>query len=238
MKIVPLNRLLICLMCSFAVSSPATAQLAVDRLWLDLEASASPRSDVLLRNESEDRYYIAIQAFEIINPGTDQEERRSIANPEELGLLITPNRLVMEPDAMRSIRVVSLNQPAVDRVYRLLIAPQVGAIEMDPGEGHSVAIKLLAAYDVLISVRPRDANADIVAERVGNELILRNQGNSNAVLYEGTACSAHRADDCEPVGSRRLYAGNEWRIPLRNVDDQVQFQIQRFARLDPTRITF
>lgn len=222
---------------SFAM--PAHAQLAVDRLWVDLEAGGAPRSDVLLRNESDDRYYIAIQAFEIVNPGTDKEERRALANPEEMGLLVTPNRMVMDPDAMRSIRVVALNQPQTDRVYRLLISPQVGAVEVDPGEdGRAFALKVLAAYDLLVSVRPEKAVANIVSERVGNELVLRNQGNSNAVLFEGTACLAGRSEDCTPIDARRLYAGNEWRIPLRSADDKVRFRIQRFAGQEPTDISF
>src|SRR3546814_2712942 len=110
--------------------APAHAQLSVDRLWVDFEPGASRRADVVVRNESPDRYYITITAAEIIQPGTKEEKRVETTDPEVLGLWVTPNRLVIDPGGMRSVRVVSLDvQLTNDRFYRVKTTPQVGDIQ-------------------------------------------------------------------------------------------------------------
>lgn len=136
-------------------SAQASAQLAIDRLWVDLDDSGAGRSDLVVRNESDDIYYITVTPAEITAPGTDAQKRETHADPEELGLLVTPNRLVLRPEEMRAIRIVSLNQDLeTDRVYRVNITPQIGEISYDQEavENRGLALKLLAAFDVLVTV--------------------------------------------------------------------------------------
>ena len=54
-----------------AVSVPAYAQLAIDRLWVDFEPGAQPRADVVIRNESADSYYISVSTVEVADPGAE-----------------------------------------------------------------------------------------------------------------------------------------------------------------------
>ena len=172
-------------------AAPARAQLVVDRLIVDFERGAPVRQDVLLRNESKDKYYITVTPTEVTNPGDDNSTKISKTNPEELGLLVTPNRTILEPGASRSIRVVSLNGPLNrDRIYRVLIAPQVGELKPDaaPNGEKAAAIKILTAYEALVIVRPQISNADLVAKRTVDGITLSNSGNTNILIYDGTAC--------------------------------------------------
>lgn len=246
----------------------AHAQLSVDRLWVDFEPAAPRRSDIVIRNESSDRYYITVTPSEITSPGTDVEKRVEQADPEALGLLVTPNRLVIDPGGIRSIRVVSLDDnPTSDRVYRVKITPQVGELQSTVGEGaKGIAIKVLAAYDILVTARPKRAKADLQVTRGDGELIIRNIGNSNTLLYEGRTCStavplknatvndavapslaSQEADvkeaaspgaGCTELGARRIYSGNEWKIPLPGGQGKVKFKQRSLASSDPKEIEF
>lgn len=172
-------------------SAQASAQLAIDRLWVDLDDSGAGRSDLVVRNESDDIYYITVTPAEITAPGTDAQKRETHADPEELGLLVTPNRLVLRPEEMRAIRIVSLNQDLeTDRVYRVNITPQIGEISYDQEavENRGLALKLLAAFDVLVTVRPDGGRPELVAIRDGDGIELRNEGNSNLLLLDGAVC--------------------------------------------------
>jgi len=182
-----------CALSTMMLSTPATAQLAIDRLWVDMGAGNVPRSDLVVRNESTDKYYITVSTSEIVNPGTAEESRRPGSNPEELGLLVTPGRLILEPGQMRAIRLVSLNKSLDrDRVYRVNVTPQIGEVTATPTatENRGLAIKLLAAFDVLVTVRPEKNDASLSARRDGNFLTLSSTGNSNVLLLDGEVCPA------------------------------------------------
>ncbi len=203
-------------------ATPSAAQLVVDKLWIDLDSSASGREDVVMKNESEIRYYISVVPSEIVRPGLENQERVELSNPEDLGLLVSPGRLVLEPGATRSLRLVSINPELdTDRVYRIRVTPQVGDIAAQPvqGEERGVNIVMLTAYDLLVVVRPRDPKVEIVARREGNELVLRNTGNSNTLLVDGKTCALGQDDEsCQSVSDVRLYAGAELRVPLQTPD--------------------
>jgi P pilus assembly chaperone PapD len=221
-------------------AGPAHAQLAVDRLWVDFEPGLPGRADVVIRNESNDKYYITVTPAEITDPGADTEKRVESTDPEKLGLLVTPNRLVLEPGAMRSIRIVSLNDDLkTDRVYRVKITPQVGDIQApSSATGRGIAIKILAAYDILVTARPKKSKPSIEVSRQPGELVIRNSGNTNTLLYEGQECPDATASACAAVGARRLYPGNEWKIPLTSESAKVRFKQRSLASGDPKEISF
>lgn len=186
------------LLACIAPAEEVMAQLAIDRLWVDLDDERANRSDLVIRNESEDVYYITVVTSEIEKPGTDEEARTSLADPEQLGLLVTPNRLILRPGDLRAIRVVSLNRDLpTDRIYRIKINPEIGelSLEQQESENRGLAIKLLAAFDVLVTVRPRNGSPELVALRDGNAIELRNDGPSNLLMLDGKVC---------PIGAASL----------------------------------
>lgn len=212
------------------LASAAHANLSIDKLWVEFPDGRPGRGDLVIRNDSDERYYIDVSVSEVLRPGADDEERVTIADPEALGLLVTPNRLILEPGALRSIRLVSLNENVTDdRIYRVLIRPQVGEIQAAPAtdqDSPSIVMKVLAAYDVLVVVRPKDGAPRLAAERTGTEIALSNTGNTNVLISEGMVCPKGTPDDqrdaaCSVIEAKRLYKGNVMRIALSSPDDEV-----------------
>lgn len=252
--------------CAF-LAAPASAQLAIDRLWVDFEPGDPKRADIVIRNESQDRYYITVSPVEITTAGEAAEARSQISDPEQLGLLVSPNRLIVEPGGLRSIRLVSLNgELDKDRVYRVKVSPQVGDIETaDPGEGNrGVSVKLLTAYDLLVTARPSKPMAMITTKREGDTLTLANDGNTNTLLFEGRACpagakpystagvtalsapanatpesaAAPTPSECADIGARRMYVGNQWVVELPAGTERVFFKERVLASADPREVEF
>ncbi len=226
-------------------AAPASAQLAIDRLWVDFEPNITPRADVIIRNESKDRYYITVAPSEIVNPGTATEKRVEEADPDKLGLLVTPNRLILEPGGMRSIRIVSLNNALTsDRIYRVRISPQVGDIETTQSNvaNRDMAIKLLAAYDVLVTARPNDAKAHLVTTQGDKTLVIRNDGNTNLLLFDGELCATQPAKSkndttaCQGVGSHRMYPGTSWELKTGSSTDTLHARQRLYASTEPKSV--
>ena len=174
-------------------SIPASAQMAIDRLWVDLDSAKVARSDLVIRNESKDRYYVTVTPSEVLDAGTPQERRVQETDPQKLGLLVTPSRIILDPGQLRAIRVVSLDSNLTkDRIYRISITPQIGELTATPSDtqGHGLAIKMLTAFDALVTVRPDHPVEDLTATRQGGNLVLGNSGNSNILLLDGKICPA------------------------------------------------
>lgn len=190
-------------------AGPAGAEIALDRVVVELDDEAGGRADIEVRNVGAETEYVVVDAAEMIAPGTADERRSTTSDPEELGLLVTPSRLVLEPGARRIVRLVRLAPaPDRDRIWRLGIRPVVGEMASE-----TTAVKVLIGYGVLAIARPNDARSEIVASRAGRTLELRNAGNTNALLFDGEQCDAAGAG-CRELPARRLYPGNSWTVPL------------------------
>jgi P pilus assembly chaperone PapD len=232
-----------CLMLGLAWSAPASAQLSINKLWVEFERGTAPRTDLVIRNDSKDRYYITVKAFEITGAGTEQEARLEIPDPEKLGLLVTPNRLVLDPGSSRSIRVVSLNQDLKqERVYRVLITPQVGELNTatkKADDEQALAIKMLAAYDVLVLAKPDNAAPDIQITRSPTEVVMLNAGNSNVLLSGGRVCPDKKLSDaCAAIKTTRLYAGTSLRIPVTSDKNTIIIDERKSLSSDAKSMTY
>ena len=200
-----LTRLLLPLLLLLAPA--ARADIALDRAILDLAGDL--RADVEVENVGAETRYVVVEPEAVAAPGTAAERRWRAADPEELGLLVTPTRLVLEPGARRVVRFVRLGDaPDRDRIWRVAIRPVVGATA-----SRTNALEVLVGYGVLVMARPENARSEIVGERRGRRLVVENRGNSNALLYAGEQCDPSGAA-CRALPVRRLYPGNRWELRL------------------------
>lgn len=201
-------------------SQLAWANMSVDRAIVVFEPNQSPRADVEISNEGNEVLYIQVEVFQIKNPGTGQEERIKITNPDDIGLLVTPNKLIVPPNGHKLVRLVSL-KPADDqeRVYRIKFTPMVGEFQ-----ANSNGVKVVIAYGVLVIVQPQDPDPSLQVTRTGNKLLVKNNGNTNALFQDGTQCPENNDNGCEQIKSKRIYAGSEWEIDLP-LDQGVDFYV-------------
>jgi P pilus assembly chaperone PapD len=192
------------------VPTAAEAELALSQMIVDLQPGKASRQDIEVWNNSPDNAYVAVEPSEILNPGSGSEARRQDPNPESLGLLVSPARLVLDPGQRKLVRLASI-VPATDRerVYRVTIKPVVGVIASDQS-----GLKILVGYDVLVLVRPAQQRAEVAATRSGDTMTFHNGGNVSVELIEGKECDPS-GKICSELAGKRLYAGADWSLQLK-----------------------
>ena len=188
------------------LAAPASAELVLSQLVVDIAPGKSARGDIEIWNSDRERAYVVVEPAEVIGAGTPAERRVTERDPERLGLLVTPARLILEPGQRKLLRISAIGAtPARERVYRVTVKPTAGSVETNV-----TGLKLLIGYDVLVLARPATAAPRLTARREGNQLVVRNDGPASVELAAGKACRART--DCLDLPGKRLYAGAEWRV--------------------------
>jgi Mat/Ecp fimbriae periplasmic chaperone len=214
---------------SAAVAAPASAELAISQMIIELKPGSARTADVEIYNDSTERTYLSIEPAEIKQPGTPREERFTSPDPAQLSLLVSPTRMVLEPKQRRTLRIASLEQGSSrERIYRVLVKPVAGDVT-----GAESGLKLLVGYDLLVIARPQTQSGRVSGSRSLDSLVLSNDGNTSVELVDGKQCDA-AGQDCRPLPPKRLYAGASWALPMKPTA-KVEYQVRRPSGWDRLR---
>ncbi|MDO6414996.1 hypothetical protein Q4F19_11445 [Sphingomonas sp. BIUV-7] len=201
-------------------AAPARAGLTLSQAVIDIQPTHQMAQDIEVWNDSKEVSYVVAQPAEIVAPGQPDEKRVAVEDPAVGGLLVTPQRLILQPQERKLIRIAAVGaREAKDRIWRVIVKPVAG-----PVSAPVTAIKVLIGYDVLVILRPETLQSGLKGQRQGNALTLTNGGNTNVEVYEGKVCSPAAPTDCQPLPSRRLYAGEQWQQALPREGD-VQYRV-------------
>lgn len=215
-----------------SVLAPATAaraELTLSQLVVELTPGDRGRTDIEISNSDPERAYVSAEPREVIDPGTPSESRREDPDPEKLGLLVSPSRMILDPGQRKLLRIAAIAPPADrERVYRVTVKPVVGELSA-PASG----LKVLIGYDVLVIVRPREISPHVSGSLAGNILTLMNDGNVSVELVDGKRCNS-AGSACSDLPGARLYAGAQKRIDVK-AGDRVQYKLKVGARLIPVQ---
>lgn len=194
---------------SVMAAVPAIAELAVSQLIVELKPGPWRAADVEIYNDSDERSFVTVEPREIIDAGLDQEKSRLSPDPEKLGLLVSPTRLVIEPRQRKRLRIAAIGPvPRRERIYRVTVKPVSGDVA-----GSETGLKLLIGYDLLVLVRPPASAPNVELRRTGSVLTILNRGDSSVELAEGKQCEGN-GESCQQLPSKRLYAGASWQQTL------------------------
>lgn len=192
-----------------ALAAPVHAEIVLSDLIVDLQPGKQVRDDVEVWNNSPDRSYIAVEPREIVDPGTAAQAALEEPDPQKLGLLVSPTRMILEPGQRKLLRVAVLSPESDrERVYRIMVKPVVGDVQAkDSG------LKILVGYDVLVLVRPAQPRPQVAGQRAGRKLTFTNRGNVSVELIDGQQCRAAHAQ-CSDLPGKRLYPNASWTVEL------------------------
>jgi len=189
--------------------TPARAELVLSNLIVDLQPGKHTRDDVEVWNNSPERTFVAVEPREILDASMPSQRIHRDPDPEKLGLLVSPTRMILEPGQRKLVRIASIASAADrERVYRVTIKPVVGGIESKES-----GLKLLVGYDVLVLVRPARPLRNVTARRIGRSLTFQNSGNVSVEVVDGRQCNSTHAQ-CTNLPGKRLYSGATWTVDL------------------------
>lgn len=185
-------------------AAPASAELAISQLIVELTKQART-ADIEIFNDSPERAFVTIDPRRILNPGTGEQQPWVSGDPEKLGLIVSPRRLILEPGQHRRLRIAAVGPDSpVERIYRVTVKPVAGEVS-----GSDSGLKMLVGYDLLVLVRPAAGGPDVRVSRNGDSLTLTNRGTVSAELVEGQQCKSD-GEACVSLPGKRLYAGASW----------------------------
>lgn len=200
-------------------TSPAHAEMVLSQVIVDLQPDKPSHDDIEVWNDSPERLYVVAELAEIQSPGKLDEKRVSNPDPAISGMLVTPQRLVLEPGQRRVIRVSAIApRGEADRIYRLVIKPVAGPIKAD-----ATALKVLLGYDVLVLYRPAKISGDVTATRTGRKITFRNDSNTAQEMFGGKQCDS-AGKNCKTLHATRLYSGAIWQQTV-DYDTPVEYQM-------------
>ena len=152
-------------------------------------------------------------------------EPAPIGKPDRfaLGLLVSPQRLVLEPAQRRVVRVAAVGEcGSTDKVYRVAIKPVAGQLSAG-----SSALKVLVGYDALVLLRPKVVTGGVTAIRQRRRITFHNASNTAQEIYDGKQCVA--TQPCARLPAKCVYAVVDWSVDLP-VDAPVEFTVSDGTR--------
>lgn len=211
---------------SLAAATPASADLVLSELIVDLQPGKLTRDDLEVWNNSPERAFVAVEPREIVNPSLPSQSTRQDPDPEKLGILVTPARMILEPGQRKLIRIADVSAtPDREHVYRVTVKPVVGGIQSTES-----GLKIMVGYDVLVLVRPAEAAANVTVMRRGRTLTFDNHGNVSVEVIDGRQCGPDHGA-CTTLPGKRLYAGASWTIELPS-DEPAEYTLKSPGRAD------
>lgn len=199
-------RFVLFLLAAMALAMDVSAQVRLSDFHIGLNAQ-DPTDSIYLSNLGDETLYLAISVVEVLNPAEDAPDLVEEIDPRTLGLLVSPQRLVLEPGAENRIRLVALDRPEEDRFYKVTVKPVTGALETN----EQIGVKVMVGYSAWVWIGAQGGQPDVWGQRDGDRVVLHNRGDTLAELRMGEQCAAGR---CEPLETVRILAGDERTIDL------------------------
>ncbi|WP_236711062.1 fimbrial biogenesis chaperone [Novosphingobium barchaimii] len=200
---------------------PARAGIALSKVIVDLAPDAPPRDDIEVINDGNERQYVVAEPALIQAAGTAQEKRIDSSDPMVTGLLVTPQKLVLEAGERKLIRVALIApRGANERVFRVAIKPVAGTVEAE-----QTSLKVFVGYDVLVIARATSVAGKVVAARSSNAITFHNRSNASVEMSDGHQCDEGRKN-CLPLPAMRLYSGADWTVPIKQAA-LVEYRMQQ-----------
>jgi len=197
-------------------SVPGFAGISLSTMLVNFAPGQPPRQDITVRNNDAKTAYVEVKTYLVKDAGEAGERKVTIRNPREMGLLVTPKKIVIPGHQWRRVRLVLTRPPGkMDRVYRLSVNPVLGKLVAEHGaQKKHAAVKIVLGYGVLVTVRPKKMRPQVTIKRVGENLLVSNRGNTNVILLRGKVCPSNKRskEKCRQLEDRRLYAGNTWTV--------------------------
>jgi P pilus assembly chaperone PapD len=206
-------------------STVLAAGIILDRSIIDFISTEPPRHDVTVINQGDDIAYVKVEVLEVLNPGTEKEERNIISNPEEIQFVASPSKLAIPPGGRKQVRLVNLAPPGEEKIFRINFTPVLPPLE-EKTEG--LGVKFVVAYQVLALIHPAQPTENLIIKRDPNSISFHNQGNAYALISNVRQCDKEGENCQDDLGSKRLYVGNKMMIPVPYTDTPVTYKLTNF----------
>lgn len=203
----------------------AHAGILLDKSIVEFPANEPPRQDITVSNQGDEMAYVSVEVLAVINPGTDKEERKAIGSDDDIKFVASPAKLAIPPGGRKQVRLVNLGDAGGERIYRINFTPVLPPLQK---ETEGMGVRVVIAYQVLAIIQPPEPVDNIDIKKDPISLVLKNKGNTNALITNVSQCDKN-AENCQnDLGSTRLYPGNTMTVALPYKDTPVTLKMTNF----------
>ena len=149
---------------------------------------SSNTQTLTITNKDNHTLYLALSLQKVMCAGYKNQTTQTQlqANPEEFGLVINNDKLIIPPHQQRSVTVFSLNKPETlkaDIIYNIITTPMESSKFVSPKDNYvHGGVNFVLKYLVNVLVTPDDKKNEMQFKQIKNTVKLKNVGNTfNAV---------------------------------------------------------
>ncbi len=191
-------------------TTAAQADFIISSAIVEFTKDGPSQQDVDIISRSKDNEYLSVDVVEVVNPGMPQESRRTIDDSAQSGLLVTPDKMILDGGNRKVLRLVLLNPPDdKEHVYRVAIKPVIKGVD----NSSKVGLKILVGYEILVIVRPAAMQVQYQAARRGKIFSAINTGNTDVIFQNGKQCETGDTN-CKTPNGLRVYPGTTAQVEL------------------------
>ncbi|MDQ2185778.1 fimbrial protein [Alcaligenaceae bacterium A4P071] len=227
-----LCRLAVCL-CLFAAGGfvdAALANMTVYPMATTVAGARNVSNTIQVFSKSDQTQYVQVKIKRVIAPATPNEREEPISAWKGTGIVASPPKFALPGGASRAVRIVSLDVPDVEALYRVyfepVAAPDDGSGMPDRSTHGSVSVNLI--WGVLVRALPSEPK--LAMSRQADTDALTNDGNVRVGARQVGRCVLGAPDDsCQWTAlERNVYPGGALPLPpgLRHEFIRLKFHVQ------------
>ena len=201
----------------FLIVASAQAQISVDRMIVEMPASAPPVYNVQVFNTDETRT-IRVETLvkHMIKPWDDTD-----TGTEGGPLLVSPRTFTIPPNSQRTLRLVLKERPTdLENVFRVQIIPKESDAPVKGAEPKKdkfgIQLKVLYGVGMLVYASAADAKPKFQwSYTEKNKMRIKNVGNVNVLLNTIVSCNEAWLECSELDVGNRMYATEEREFEIK-----------------------
>lgn len=158
-------------------------------------------SVIQLLSHSDHQEFVQATVKQIINPGTSQEKEIDFDPNTTSSIIVSPQKMVLNPGVMKKVRLFSVQQPDKETVWRIYfkgVSAKVfnnnAAAESKQNEAN---VSINITWGALIHVEPKIVQTAIVYDPVTN--VIRNSGTVRVKVRSFGVCSSENRCQWHPL---------------------------------------
>lgn len=186
-------------------------QISVNTVVMTMSPDKPPVRNIVVTNNGDEVLGVTVKARKVTAPGTSNEQQEETSE-----ILVAPQRFSLPGKGERVVRLlVRAKAEERENTYRLSFIPETREDETAQGQAASTpktALKILTGVGVLVFVEPPKISSKLLWKRMGDKVVLQNQGNVNVLVDEISICQ--QENTCRDASGKRLYPGQEYALQV------------------------
>lgn len=184
------------------------AGIQVSPMNISISSQNNYSGAVSVYSTSTETQYIKVTVKKIIFPGTPQQKEIPVLTEDDEGLVVSPQRFVLSPQSKHIVRLLPLNVPQNESVYRVYMSSVPDENNKDKMDNNA-SITINVIWGALVYVEPQNSIISLSYDSNTGELV--NHGNQHIRISDYGFCVSE--DKCQwKKLARSIYPGMSLKI--------------------------